>query len=157
MEKRTILMAFIMAITLHLLPFVWQKEIEIASTSKVYITMGAKKVASSMKKGTGRGVSVKGEETANIVGGGDVGVGKEEIGQEIQIEVEYPKISRRLGEEGRVTLSFSVSDDGEIKDVKVIHSSGFSRLDEAAIQALSKHIFSGPVNPTEVTIHFKLN
>ena len=51
---------------------------------------------------------------------------------------EYPSASRRLEEEGTVTLKFLVGVDGRVKESAVDQSSGFRRLDEAARQGLSK-------------------
>jgi len=51
---------------------------------------------------------------------------------------EYPSASRRLEEEGTVTLKFLVGVDGKVKESAVDKSSGFKRLDEAARQGLSK-------------------
>jgi periplasmic protein TonB len=51
---------------------------------------------------------------------------------------EYPSASRRLEEEGTVTLKFLVGPDGKVKESVVEKSSGFKRLDEAARQGLAK-------------------
>jgi protein TonB len=51
---------------------------------------------------------------------------------------DYPSASRRLEEEGTVTLKFLVGVDGKVKESAVDKSSGFRRLDEAARQGLSK-------------------
>jgi protein TonB len=51
---------------------------------------------------------------------------------------DYPSASRRLEEEGTVTLKFLVGVDGKVKESAVEKSSGFRRLDEAARQGLSK-------------------
>jgi protein TonB len=51
---------------------------------------------------------------------------------------EYPSASRRLEEEGTVTLKFLVGVDGRVKESAVDKSSGFKRLDEAARQGLAK-------------------
>lgn len=45
---------------------------------------------------------------------------------------DYPSASRRLGEEGSVTLLLYVKEDGKVGEAKVDTSSGFPRLDEAA-------------------------
>ena len=50
----------------------------------------------------------------------------------------YPKMSRRQLEEGLVTLRFLVGEDGQVLQTEIAGSSGFSRLDDAARQALSK-------------------
>lgn len=54
---------------------------------------------------------------------------------------QYPRISRRLGEKGRVLLKVLVSPDGRAEQVKVNQSSGFARLDAAAQDAVEKWMF----------------
>jgi len=53
----------------------------------------------------------------------------------------YPAISRRIGEEGRVIMRVLVSVNGEAESVKVENGSGSSRLDEAAVDAVKKWKF----------------
>jgi protein TonB len=50
----------------------------------------------------------------------------------------YPKMSRRQLEEGLVTLRFLVDADGHVLQTEIARTSGFSRLDVAASDALSK-------------------
>lgn len=45
----------------------------------------------------------------------------------------YPAASVRLGEEGAVTLELQVARDGRVLEARVLQSSGFPRLDAAAI------------------------
>lgn len=47
----------------------------------------------------------------------------------------YPPISRRLGEEGTVALRIEVAPTGTVEGVEVVQSSGYARLDEAALDA----------------------
>ncbi len=47
---------------------------------------------------------------------------------------EYPTMSRRLGEEGIVILLLTVDEDGRVTESKVDTTSGFDRLDEAALK-----------------------
>jgi len=54
---------------------------------------------------------------------------------------DYPSASRRLEEEGTVTLRFLVGTDGRVKESATEKSSGFRRLDEAARQGLAKCLF----------------
>jgi TonB family protein len=54
---------------------------------------------------------------------------------------DYPAASKRLEEEGIVNLKFLVGADGKVLESKVEKSSGFRRLDEAAIKGLSKCVF----------------
>ena len=48
----------------------------------------------------------------------------------------YPRISRELGESGVVRLKVLVDEQGRTKDVVVLQSSGYSRLDQQAVQAM---------------------
>jgi protein TonB len=47
---------------------------------------------------------------------------------------EYPPSSKRAGEEGVVVLQLYVKEDGRVGDAKVEKSSGFPKLDEAALK-----------------------
>ena len=51
-----------------------------------------------------------------------------------RFQPDYPPTSRRLGEEGSVVLQVLVGVDGKVQDGKVQTSSGFPRLDEAALK-----------------------
>lgn len=51
---------------------------------------------------------------------------------------EYPPTSRRLGEAGTVTLEILVLENGRIGDARVAKSSGFPRLDEAAVREVKR-------------------
>ena len=53
----------------------------------------------------------------------------------------YPALSRRLGEEGRVLLLVRVTPQGVPDGVEVRESSGFARLDEAALAAVRQWRF----------------
>ncbi len=53
----------------------------------------------------------------------------------------YPRISRRRGEEGTVSLSIEVLKSGKAGTVYVIQSSGHNRLDESALRAAKKTKF----------------
>ncbi|GIW46557.1 MAG: protein TonB [Deltaproteobacteria bacterium] len=48
----------------------------------------------------------------------------------------YPEISRLRGEQGELFLIFTIRKDGQLEDIKLINSSGYSRLDEEAIRAI---------------------
>lgn len=50
----------------------------------------------------------------------------------------YPNASRRMEEEGTVSLRFLVGVDGLVIRSEVEQSSGFKRLDDAALAGLSK-------------------
>jgi protein TonB len=80
-----------------------------------------------------------------------------------RIEPTYPSASRRAGETGRVQLRVLVDESGHPLEVKVVKSSGFERLDEAAVTAIKRWLFaparqgSGPVAAwTQVNVTFQL-
>lgn len=50
----------------------------------------------------------------------------------------YPSLSRKKKEQGTVLLKLLVKADGSVGSISVLKSSGFSRLDQAALQAV-KH------------------
>jgi periplasmic protein TonB len=54
---------------------------------------------------------------------------------------DYPSASRRLEEEGTVSLRFLVGADGKVIQAEIEKSSGFKRLDEAARAGLSRCTF----------------
>ena len=54
---------------------------------------------------------------------------------------DYPAMSRRIGEEGRVLMKVLVSADGAAEDVQIEKSSGSERLDNAAMQAVKRWRF----------------
>jgi TonB family protein len=58
------------------------------------------------------------------------------------IQPDYPTLSRKLGEEGEVTIDLTVQPDGTVRGAKVGKSSGFPRLDEAALKAVNAAKFS---------------
>lgn len=57
----------------------------------------------------------------------------------------YPLESRRRKEEGTVTLLVTVSPKGDVADIEVSRSSGFTRLDKAALSAVKKWRWSPTV------------
>jgi protein TonB len=52
---------------------------------------------------------------------------------------EYPPASRRAGEAGTVQLRCLVSEAGRCSEVSVVKSSGFPRLDEAAVKEVQRN------------------
>ncbi|HEY0876984.1 MAG TPA: energy transducer TonB [Zeimonas sp.] len=54
---------------------------------------------------------------------------------------EYPRASRRLGEQGRVVLRVRVEPDGSPSQLEVQRSSGSPRLDDAALDAVRRWSF----------------
>lgn len=53
----------------------------------------------------------------------------------------YPRLSRRMGEEGRVLLKVLVSAEGKADSVTIEKSSGSTRLDDSALEAVKRWRF----------------
>jgi protein TonB len=73
---------------------------------------------------------------------------------------DYPVASRRMEEEGTVTLKFLIGVDGKVLQADIEKSSGFARLDEASRSALSKCQFrpgtvDGKPEQSWTTIQYK--
>ncbi len=52
---------------------------------------------------------------------------------------EYPPAARRAGEEGSVTLKAFITASGRAEQVEVVKSSGYPRLDEAAVKEVQRN------------------
>jgi protein TonB len=52
---------------------------------------------------------------------------------------EYPPASRRAGEEGTVNLQVYVLETGRAGEIKIAKSSGFPKLDEAAVKEVQRN------------------
>jgi periplasmic protein TonB len=81
-----------------------------------------------------------------------------------RVEPAYPAASRRAGEEGSATFRVLVDERGRPAEVTVLQSSGFDRLDQAAMDAIRRWTFaaanngSGPVSAwTSVKVTFRLD
>lgn len=79
------------------------------------------------------------------------------------VTISYPPISVRNAEAGEVTIALELSSVGEVVSAKVEKSSGFARLDEAALKSLSEATFDpairegGPsASRKEITVVFQL-
>lgn len=49
---------------------------------------------------------------------------------------DYPRLSQTLGEKGRVLLEVYILSNGDVGDIRIKSSSGFARLDQAALKAV---------------------
>jgi TonB family protein len=67
----------------------------------------------------------------------------------IKAQKQYPQIARRLGHQGIVRLSFTLSSSGELTSSSVDRSSGFPELDSAALNAV-KAVNRFPAFPTQL-------
>ena len=54
----------------------------------------------------------------------------------------YPSISRRMGEQGKVMLRVFVNAQGQPEQIQIQQSSGFDRLDKAAVDAVRRWKFT---------------
>lgn len=52
---------------------------------------------------------------------------------------DYPPVSRRLAEQGTLRLKLSIDEQGAVRDAMLITSSGFARLDMAAVDWVKAH------------------
>jgi protein TonB len=50
------------------------------------------------------------------------------------VEPDYPPQSKRLGEEGATILRLYITEEGRVAEAQIAKSSGFPRLDEAAVK-----------------------
>jgi len=80
-----------------------------------------------------------------------------------RVDPTYPPSARRAGEEGSVQLRILVDERGLPGDVQIVKSSGFARLDQAAIDAVRRWRFVAATNGsqtvvawTQVAITFRL-
>jgi TonB family protein len=64
------------------------------------------------------------------------------IREDILKNVRYPEKARRKGLQGKITLSFMVTEAGLTRDIKVINGSGFSELDNSAKEAIKLTTFT---------------
>jgi len=55
---------------------------------------------------------------------------------------DYPRLARQRGWEGKVMLEVEVSAQGKPVSVRVVHSSGYPQLDEAAIETVTAWRFT---------------
>lgn len=102
-------------------------------------------------------------ETAIAATPASSGAVAQELKTSQRVDPTYPPISRRLSEEGTVRLKVLVDERGRPREVQVAKSSGFARLDEAAMQAVRKWRFVAATNGanavtawTHVAVTFKL-
>lgn len=65
----------------------------------------------------------------------------------------YPRVSRRRGEQGTVILEILILADGSVDEVRVKSSSGYSRLDKSAMQAVKQWRYE-PARRGEQVIDF---
>jgi len=55
-----------------------------------------------------------------------------------ETELFYPRLSKDIGEQGIVGVQLFINESGEVRSVQIVYSSGFDRLDKAAVQLASR-------------------
>ena len=101
------------------------------------------------QKGGGSG----GENSAAGQGGsaGYLKGNYEYIKRRVRQYLVYSPQAKRMGIQGMVTVSFTIQQDGRVRDVAVSKSSGYSLLDESALEAVrSASPFAAPPEPARV-------
>lgn len=78
-----------------------------------------------------------------------VGGPAQELKTSNRVDPAYPPASRRAGEEGTVRVKVLVDEKGRPREVAVAKSSGFARLDEAAMEAVRKWRFVAATDGTK--------
>ena len=108
------------------------------------------------EKGGGSGRGNKGNNSGK---GSKEGLGRSFLKSKLSIisailreNLKYPFIARKMGWEGKVVISFILTKDGKVKNIKVVKSSGFSVLDENTIDTVKRcaHLF--PLPPVDVKV-----
>jgi periplasmic protein TonB len=116
----------------------------------------------------GRNVLAGGPEEGSTLGsprGGGQGLGGGEdkgqnrylrehfsyIRDKILSNIHYPAIARSMGWQGRVLLSFIITQDGSIKEAKIVQGSGFNILDKNAVETV-KETAPFPKPPAEARL-----
>ena len=88
---------------------------------------------------------------------GEIKVPREYLGSYLPgLNPVYPVESQEAGEQGVVVVSVSVDANGKAVDVRVVKSSGSSRLDRSARQAVQRHRFK-PATRDGIPILYKYN
>jgi protein TonB len=56
-----------------------------------------------------------------------------------ELPLDYPPVSRRLGEQGTLRLRLAITAEGAVAEAQIESSSGHPRLDDAALQWVKAH------------------
>jgi protein TonB len=75
----------------------------------------------------------------------------------VQRHINYPPIARRMGWEGKVLVSFVLEPSGDIRDLKVLKSSGYEVLDKEALDAIRRSYRDFPKPPVSVMVKLPIN
>lgn len=120
-------------------------------------TSGAGHESSGMAAGRGGqggekgGASGEGSAAASGSSAGYLKGNYEYIKKRVRQYLVYNPQAKRMGIQGMVTVSFTIQQDGRVRDVAVSKSSGYPLLDESALEAVrSAAPFAAPPEPARV-------
>ncbi len=75
------------------------------------------------------------------------------IKDDIQKNISYPRLARKMGWEGKVVISFIICEDGTVVNIKIVKSSGFALLDKNAVESIKKAVpFPSPPIRAELVV-----
>ena len=102
------------------------------------------------------------QQPASTGNGQPRSVGISAIRYKSKPNAEYPEISKEMGEYGVVSIRVVIGTDGRVQSAQVSKSSGFRRLDDAALRAVRRASFypyleNGVAVPAAVNIPFNFN
>lgn len=102
--------------------------------------------------GAGEGIGVG----SGLASGGNLLL--TEIRKKIERTKQYPALAREQGVKGRVSVRFEMNQDGSVRSVNVIGSSGSALLDEAALATVRRASpYPYYAEPLSVTLEFSLS
>ena len=105
--------------------------------------------------GTGNGTG-KGSASGN--GSGDSGAGRDRISKGKMPRPKYPEECRRNNQEGRVGVTFTIDEKGDVVSVKVTKKSPYPALDQSAVDGVYRWKFPpGPRTNFSQTLTFALH
>ena len=78
------------------------------------------------------------------------------IKRKIELVWEYPRVAAELGQEGRLTLRFTILKDGRLAGVRLVQSSGYHLLDEEALHAVKEAAPFHPIPDRLKTDHLNI-
>jgi protein TonB len=91
-------------------------------------------------------------QTRTLLGEGTVGAAeilgdrlRPALGRQGNLPPVYPRLSSELGEQGLVVVRMQIGPDGLVSGVEVLQTSGYPRLDQAAVSAVARWRFTPAV------------
>ena len=129
------------------------KDINIKEDSKIIKENTITPIDSGINKDRGN----EGNLNSNEVEKGSVkGKGVEKITCLSCLKPKYPKIALKRGYEGILKLKILISKNGEVSDIKVIKSSGYTILDKSGIDAAKNSRFYPLKKERTINIEYNL-